>query len=165
MNTRLFLFLFLTFPIAASAEIQGPVASESRDAATAYILTQNFIIGRTARDCFANLERTDTPKEFVALWQKQNTKYFSAAITYMNRRLTEAESLSGVEARNNVANALNAAINKDGSGAVNSFFKTGEKQEICKRVIGLMEAGVFNIDSRSPMYGELQALVSYVEGR
>lgn len=156
------LLSLLLIPVLATAETPTRVATESRDAATAYILTQTFIIGRTARDCFDTLGRTDTPKEFVTVWEKRNNRYFSAALTYMDRRLAEAEALAGVAARNNVAGALNAAIAKDGAGAVSDFFKKGEKLEVCKRVIGLMESGAFDIDSRSPIYGELQALVSYV---
>lgn len=165
MNFRLYLAFAFTLPTIANAEALGKVASESRDAATAYILTQNFIVGRTARDCFPDLGRTDTPKDFVVQWQHANTKYFAAAISYMNRRLAEAEALGGQKARNEVAMALNSAINVDGTGAVNDFFKRDEKHEVCKKVIGLMDVGAFNIDIRSPMYGELQALVQYVDGQ
>jgi|SRR5471030_108056 len=165
MNFRICFALALTLPIFANAEVVGKVASESRDAATAYVLTQNFVIGRTARDCFPDLGRTDTPKDFVARWQNANAKYFSAAISYMNRRLAEAEALGGQKARNDVAVALDSAINVDGTGAVNDFFKRDVKHEVCKKVIGLMDSGAFNIDMRSPMYGELQALVQYVEGQ
>jgi hypothetical protein len=165
MNLRLLLLYVFMVPAVASAEAPGHIASESRDAATAYVLTQNFIIGRTARDCFEILGRIDTPKSFVTLWQNRNAKYFSAALTYTNRRLAEAEALSGVTARNEVASALNSAISRAGSGAVSDFFEKGEKREICKRVIGLMESGAFNIDSRSPMFGELQALVQFMEGQ
>jgi hypothetical protein len=165
MFKRISYLIISSLPLFAAAQTPPRVASESRDAATAYIFTQTFIIGRTARDCFEILGRTDTPKDFVALWQKRNVKYFSAALTYMDRRLIEAESLSGVPTRNATASALNAAIAKDGTGAVSDLFKKDEKQEVCKRVINLMEAGAFDIDSRSPMYGELQALVNYVGGQ
>lgn len=161
MKRFVFLACFL-FPAIAGAQTQGRIASESRDAATGYILTQNFVVGRTARDCFDILGRTDTPKDFVALWQKRNAAYFSAAVTYINRRLVEAEKLGGVEARNNVASALNAAIARDGVGAVSDAFKKGEKQEVCKKMIGLMESAAFDIGPSSPMYAELRALVDYI---
>ncbi|WP_133166853.1 hypothetical protein [Solimicrobium silvestre] len=122
------------------------------------------MIGRTASYCFEDLGRPDTPKEFVAGWQKQNSKHYSAAITYMNRRLAEAESLTGVEGKNNIANALLAAVRKNGDKAVNGFFENKDKHDECKKVIGLMESGAFNIDSRIPMYGELEALVNYIDG-
>lgn len=51
-----------------------------------------------------------------------------------------------------------------GKGAVSDFFKKGEKRAVCVRVIGLMDAGAFDIDGRSPLYAELQSLVSFLEG-
>lgn len=161
---RSILLACLLFPALAGAQTQGRVASESRDAATGYIFTENFTVGRYARDCFGILARTDTPKDFVALWQKRNAAYYSAAVTYINRRLIEAEGLGGVEARNNVASALNAAIARDGAGAVSDAFKKGERQEVCKKMIGLIESGAFDIGPTSPMYAELRALVDYVAG-
>jgi hypothetical protein len=97
MNARLVFpaLLFCWTTVAAAAEAFGPVATESRDASAAYILTQNFVIGRTARDCFPILERADTPKSFEAAWQQRNARYMNAAKTYLNRRLAEAESKSG----------------------------------------------------------------------
>lgn len=164
MNLRFVFLCFLMLPTFANAEVSGRIESESRDAATAYVFTQSFIVGRTARDCLENLGRTDTPKSFLSLWQKRNVKYFSAAETYMNLRLSEAEALSGPPARDEVVSALNSVINKNGLRALNAFFKNGEKQEVCKRSIELIESGVFDIDARSPMFRELQALVQFAGG-
>ncbi len=164
MNLRFVFLCFLMLPTCANAEVSGRIESESRDAATAYVFTQNFIVGRTARDCLENLGRADTPKSFITLWQKRNARYFSAASTYMNLRLAEAEALSGPPARNEVVNALNSEINQAGLRAVSAFFKRGEKQDVCKRSIELIESGAFDIDARSPMFGELQALVQFVDG-
>jgi hypothetical protein len=155
MNARLVFpaLLFCWTTVAAAAEAFGPVATESRDASAAYILTQNFVIGRTARDCFPLLERADTPKSFEAAWQQRNARYMNAAKTYLNRRLAEAESKSGSAGMQRVVAALSAAmIGKD------------DKQAACRKVIGLMEAGAFDIDQRSPMFGEIQALLNYAGG-
>jgi hypothetical protein len=150
MNARLVVpaLLFCWTTVAAAGEAFGPVATESRDASAAYILTQNFVIGRTARDCFPILERADTPKSFEAAWQQRNARYMNAAKTYLNRRLAEAESKSGSAGMQRVADM----IGKD------------DKQAACRKVIGLMEAGAFDIDQRSPMFGEIQALLNYAGG-
>lgn len=163
MNARRSALCLFFAPVVVAAAAPGPVASESRDASAAYILTQNFVIGRTSRDCFAMLGRTDSPKSFEVAWQQRNSQYMTAAITYMKRRLAEAESSAGVAGSNRVASALNAAIAKDGLGAVEDLLTKGDKPSACKKVIGLMEQGAFDIDSRSPMFDELRALVSYVE--
>lgn len=163
LNTRFFV-LFLFFASAATAaDTQSAVKSESRDASTGYILTQNFIIGRTARDCFPILGRTDTPKSFELAWQQRNNEYVNAAKTYMNRRLAEAESSEGVAGRNRVASALNAAIAKDGLGAVEDVLTKDDQSAACKKLVGLIEKGAFDFDSRSPMFDELRALVRYMQ--
>jgi hypothetical protein len=166
MNARLVFpaLLFCWTTVAAAAEAFGPVATESRDASAAYILTQNFVIGRTARDCFPLLERADTPKSFEAAWQQRNARYMNAAKTYLNRRLAEAESKSGSAGMQRVAAALSAAIAHNGGGAVADMIGKDDKQAACRKVIGLMEAGAFDIDQRSPMFGEIQALLNYAGG-
>jgi hypothetical protein len=156
MNARLVFpaLLFCSATVAAAAEAFGPVATESRDASAAYILTQNFVIGRTARDCFPILERADSPKSFEAAWQLRNVRYMAAAKTYLNRRLAEAESKSGTAGMKRVADALSAAIAQNGGGAVADMIDKDDRQAACRKVI----------DQRSPMYGEIQALVNYAGG-
>lgn len=162
MNLRSPILFLLLVPVITSANAQNEVASESRDASAAYILTQNFVVGRTARDCFPLLGRTDTPKSFELAWQQRNARYMTAAITYVNRRLADAESKAGVAGRNRVAGALNAAIAKNGAGAVEDILTKDDKPAACQKVIGLMENGTFDINSRAPIFDELQALVNYV---
>lgn len=156
--------LFCSATAAAAAEAFGPVATESRDASAAYILTQNFVIGRTARDCFPILERADSPKSFEAAWQQRNAPYMAAAKTYLKRRLAEAESKAGRAGMQSVVAALNAAIAQNGGGAVADMIEKDDKQAACRKVIGLMEGGAFDIDQRSPMFGEIQALLNYAGG-
>ncbi len=139
------------------------VASESRDAASAYIGTSNFIVGRVARDCFESLERKDTPKEFVAIWQKRNERYYSAALAYMTARLDEAQAAGGEAAVQKVESAYAAAVRGNGVAAVEGMFKSGDRVDVCKKIVASIDAGAFDVTPEAKMYGELEALVSFVE--
>jgi hypothetical protein len=162
---KVFSFALLLFLVSASALAQSraPVASESRDASAAYILTQNFIIGRYANQCFTLVGRTDTPKSFEKAWQRRNTPYLNAAFKYMDQRLLEAQAKYGVVGRNQVASALNATISNNGMGAVDDALSKGDKTAACEKVITLIEKKIFDIDNRSPMFDELRALLTYAD--
>lgn len=135
-------------------------ATESRDAAAAYVAGANFVVGRMARDCFDLLERKDTPKEFVGQWQKRNEKYFLAMIAYTQSRFDQARRSGGEKAWQQVADEFATAVRGNGAATVDDFFKKGEKAEVCRRTIAMMETGGFDIGPQSPLYAELEALVA-----
>lgn len=162
MNTRIFLVALSALSLTATGAEGSKIESESRDAASAYIGTNNFIVGRMARDCFEILGRTDTPKEFVGVWQKRNEKYYVASVRYMSARLKEAEQNGGEQEWKKVTASYQSAVQGQGAATVADFFKKGEKPDVCRRVISLIEGKAFDITPRIPIYAEIEALVSFV---
>jgi hypothetical protein len=150
-------------PLAAIADSNGGIATESRDAASAYIGTNNFIIGRMAVECFGLLERSQPPQEYAAQWRQRNAKFYAASVTYLGQRLKEAEQVGGPAAKDAVLAKLNTAVRGGGAATVADFFKKGEKIDVCRRVIGLIDEGAFDIKPSSPLHSELLALVQYFE--
>jgi hypothetical protein len=149
--------------IAAENAADAPVVTESRDASAAYIGTANFIVGRMGRECLGLLNRSETPQEYVAMWQKRNARYYAASTTYMSLRLKEAERAGGPEREDKVAAAYMQSVRGDGEASVRNTFSKGEKSDVCNRWIQLIDSGAFDINSNSPMYGELNELVKYFE--
>lgn len=156
--------MILLLPFMVLSE-EKKIASESRDAAAAYMGTMNFVVGRMAMECFDLLTRADTPKGFVDQWQKRNNPFYDAATFYMNERLAEAEKLNGREARNKLAAEYDIAVRRNGSVTVEGFFRQGEKFEVCRRVISLIEVGTFDVSTKTPLYSELEALVKEMSQR
>ena len=152
-------------PLISIAAEEKKIASESRDAAAAYMGTMHFIVGRMAYDCFGLLTRADTPKGFVSQWQKRNNPFYDAANIYMNERLAETEKLSGREARDKVAADYDASIRQNGMAAIEDFSRNGDKYEVCRRIITLIEIGAFDVNTKTASYGELEALVEFVGKR
>lgn len=150
-------------PLVAFADANDSIATESRDAASAYIGTNNFIVGRMAVECFGVLERSLPPQEYATQWRQRNAKFYVASITYMGQRLKAAEQSGGPAAMEALRSKYSAAVRGDGAATVADFFKKGEKTEVCRRVIGLIDGGAFDIKPNSPMYPELLALVEYIE--
>jgi hypothetical protein len=148
---------------SAEMAVGTPFATESRDASAAYIGTANFIVGRMGRECLGLLNRTETPQEYVAVWQKRNARYYAASTMYMSLRLKEAERTGGPELRDKVAATYMRSVRGDGEASVRETFAKGEKAEVCNRWIKLIDSGAFDINSNSPMYEELNALVKYFE--
>jgi hypothetical protein len=157
------LLVLALLPLAAIADSSGRIATESRDAASAYIGTSNFVVGRMAVECFGLLERSQSPQEYAARWRQRNAKFYAASVTYLGQRLKEAEQGGGPAAKNAVLTELNAAVRGSGVATVADFFKKGEKIDICRRVIGLIDQGAFDIKPSSPMYPELLAFVRHFE--
>jgi hypothetical protein len=150
--------LIAGLPATAMSQVSASVVTESRDASSAAIGTLNFTVGRLARDCLSILNRPETAKEFLAVWQQRNAKYLSASIKYMGKRLDEAKSTGGDAGVKAVLGAYQNAISKDGGGAVQDWFSKGKKEEVCQRAISIIEAGGMDISSKMPMYDELESL-------
>lgn len=150
-------------PLLAFADVNGSIATKSRDAASAYTGTNNFIVGRMAVECFGLLERSQPPQEYATQWRQRNAKFYAASASYMGLRLKEAEQAGGPAAMEAVRSKYSAAVRSEGAATVADFFRKGEKVEVCRRVIGLIDGGAFDIKPGSPMYPELLALVQYFE--
>ncbi|NMG67952.1 hypothetical protein GPA19_23705 [Azoarcus indigens] len=48
-------------------------------------------------------------------------------------------------------------------GSVNSLYANGGKEEVCQRMISLIDGGAYDITASAPMFGELEALVLWAE--
>lgn len=147
----------------ANAQTASPATSESRDASIAYIGTANFVVGRVGRDCLAMLGRTETPQAFVAVWQQRNVKYLMASQKYMDARFGEAEATGGTEKRNAIMGALTATVRTGAESTVKSWLDLPDKSEACKRSVAIIESGAYDFSPTSPMYGELDSLVSWAQ--
>ena len=139
------------------------IYAEYRDAASAYIGTNNFIVGRLGAECLSMLGRTESPKEFVQAWQQRNAKYLAASIKYMGKRLDGELTSGGAERRDAVLRDYSAAVQNDGQLAANKWLSRGTQEDACKRAIAAIEAGAMDISPKSPMYGEIEALVSWAQ--
>jgi len=155
--------LLTSFATVVSAQTPDAATSESRDASIAYIGTANFVVGRVGRDCLVMLGRTETPQAFVAAWQQRNVKYLMASQKYMDARFGEAEATGGKEKRNAVMSALTAAVRTGAESTVKSWLDRPNRDEACKRSVALIESGAYDFLPTSPMYGELESLVSWAQ--
>jgi hypothetical protein len=155
--------LFLTALLAPTAWAQQAIASESRDAATAYVGTGNFIVGRLANECLALVGRNETPQQFVAQWQQRNARFVNASARYMDKRLEEAAATGGPERRDAILRELKIAVQSNGESAVRSWLGNGRKEEACMRAITLLDTGALDISPKVPMYSEIEALVRWAE--
>lgn len=156
------LALALTAQTALSQPTE-PITSESRDAATAYVGVTNFIVGRIARDCLSVLNRSDSPQQFVDVWQQKNIKYLTASAKYMEIRLNEALESGGVDKRDAILGELTTVVRRDGETTVKSWLAHENKEQACNRAIALVEAGGLDISSTSPIFGEIEALVAWAQ--
>lgn len=147
------------------AQEADSIVSESRDAASAYMGTINFIVGRLGSECLAPLGRTETAKEFAGAWQQRNARYYTASIKYMGKRLDSAQKSGGNITRDAVLKEYTTAVRGGGEASVNDWFTKGKgtKSDICKRAVTLIESGAMDINPTMPMYGELESLVRWAE--
>ena len=154
-----------TLICANVAVAQSPlrVESESRDAAAAYIGTQNFMIGRIGRECMAILGRVQSPQQFVQAWQTRNAKYYLAHTKYMVKRLNEALLEGGTAKRDTVLANYSTSVRHEGEGAANDWLSRGERKQTCERVVASIESGAADITSRVPIFEELDALGNWAQ--
>jgi hypothetical protein len=148
---------------AAVSQTAESVHSESRDAASAYIGTTNFVVGRLGKECLALLGRTESPQVFVQAWQQRNAKYFDASRKYMGKRLDQALASGGPERRDAVLREYTVAVRGGGEASVNDWFRRGAKEDVCKRAVGLIDGGAMDVSPKMPIFGELESLVSWAE--
>lgn len=156
-------FFFLAANCVLANEQNTIATSESRDASTAYLGTANFVVGRIGRDCLSLLGRNESPQVFVGAWQQRNGKYLYAVQRYMEARLREAEAFGGVERRNSVVSSLNSVVRSGAEATIKSWLDRPDKEGACRRAIGIVESGAYDVSAAAPMYGELEALVAWAQ--
>jgi hypothetical protein len=142
-------------PASASA------INESRDAATAYVGTGNFIVGRIGRDCLSLLDRKQTPQQFVAAWQQRNARYVLAAAKYMELRLQQAMAHGGAPERDAMLAEITEIARSKAEPLVRSWLGTGTPEEACKKSLELVDAGALDFNAGAPMFNELEALAKW----
>lgn len=148
---------------AVWAQSAAPATSESRDASLAYVGSANFIVGRLGKECLSLLGRTQSPQELVQAWQSRNARYVDAAAKYMEIRLQEAQASGGKAKHDAVLQEVTTVVRSGGEKTVASWLAQGDKAEACRRAISLIEAGGLDIDRRSSMFAELDALAAWAE--
>jgi hypothetical protein len=154
-----------TLLLSGAAMAQSPlrVESESRDAAAAFIGTQNFMIGRIGRDCMSSLDRMETPQQFVRAWQGRNTKYYVSSTKYMTKRLDEALAEGGTVKRDAVLATYSTIIQRNGEASAKVWLSRGEQKQACERAVAIIESGAADITPKVRMFDELEALADWAE--
>lgn len=147
----------------AMSQSVDTVVSKSRDAASAFIGTTNFVVGRIGRDCLVLLGRPESANEFVGAWQQRNTRYYAASVKYMVRRLEEALAAGGAADRDAVAHAYGSAVRREGEATVERWFQQDSKEKVCGRVVSLIDAGAMDVNPKLPIFTELEALAAWAQ--
>lgn len=145
------------------AQERAAVATKSRDTATGFIGAMNFSVGRYGRDCLGSLNRSETPQEFVAIWQRRNAKYLNAASKYLAARLDEAQA-KGEDVKNAVLQEL-ASVNARSAADIQSRYAKYGKAAACKRMVAAIDQGMLDIGPGVPMFDELEALVQWAQNQ
>lgn len=158
LNAALACLIALSSQAASSQEVAG-IASESRDAASGFIGSMNFTVGRIARDCLADLGRTETPQQFAESWQQRNTKYVVAAAEYIQARFKEATA-KGDDTKNRLLEEL-ASVRRTAEADLKGLYDKHGKDATCKRMTALIDGGAYDITPGVPMFKELEALSAW----
>jgi hypothetical protein len=148
---------------AVKAQLPTSVTSEERDAALGYIASANFLVGRIGRDCLTVLGRKESPQDFARSWQARNSPYVMAAAKYMELKLNEVLVSGGPERKDAVLREMQSKAQASVDGMLQQWFRERSKEEVCKRSVGLVDAGAFDISPSTPMFKELQALVAWAK--
>jgi hypothetical protein len=148
---------------AAWAQPASALATKSRDDASIYVSTGNFIVGRIARECLALVGRSESPQQFVSQWQQRNARYVSASAKYMERRMDEAAASGGAQRREALLQELRVAVQGGGEALVQGWLENGRKEESCMRAVTLLDTGALDISPKTPIHDDLEALVRWAE--
>jgi hypothetical protein len=146
-----------------TAQDRDLAAVESRDAATGFVGSMQFTVGRIARDCLASLGRTESPQAFVEAWLLRNGKYAAAASAHVEQRMNEAEA-KGEGAKNLVLREI-AAVRGEAERGIHSLYERNGKEVVCKRMVALIESGGYDVTPRLPMFNEIEALLMWAQKR
>jgi hypothetical protein len=161
MKYSLCLFGFLLLAAPATSGELDPFFSEPHNAAAASLGQTNFFIGRMGRECFTLLQKPESwMHDLVKSWQDRNAKYYVATQAYLLVLVKETERVKGKEAADRTVAAYTAAVTRDGEGAVADAFAKVSKLEMCKKIVGLIDAGAFDVNSKHPFFTELERLAN-----
>lgn len=141
------------------------IARESRDAAAAFMATMNFVVGRLGLECLAEVGRTETPKDFTLAWRQRNADYYAATTAYMTHRLEVAQASGGDQLRETVMREYVTKVRQNGEASVVEWFRTGTRQDACRRAIAAIDAGAMDVSAKAPIHAELKALVDWAASR
>ncbi|WP_141118762.1 hypothetical protein [Pandoraea sp. PE-S2R-1] len=144
--------------IAARAAVTPPF-SEERNAATGFIATRTFYIGRMALTCKALLgEEESFPADMVAKWRTANASYARATARYTNELLKSIPDSLGAQA---LASYINSTVRRDGQKAVDDVLKGTEEERrtACMKFVILFANGQYNVSDKEPFFATLQELV------
>lgn len=144
----------------AESYTEAEIYSEPHNAAAAAIGTQNFIVGRMAKECYATIGKPESfVQEFTQAWQKRNDPYLTAAIMYTANLLSYYERTQGPEIKQAVLQAYVQAVRGQGAAAVADRFASGSRVEVCNRFISQVDAGLFDVTPDYPFFKELTEVV------
>ncbi|HZN46468.1 MAG TPA: hypothetical protein VFB71_02490, partial [Ramlibacter sp.] len=108
---------------AAWAQPASALATKSRDDASIYVSTGNFIVGRIAAECLVLVGRSESPQEFVGQWRHRNARFVMASARYMDRRMEEAVAAGGAEKREALLRDLRKAVQGSGEAVVRNLLQ------------------------------------------
>ncbi len=153
--------------LALRAVAAESVASEARDTAAAFVATQNFVVGRIGRDCLEELGRSETAAEYQKRWQRDNARYHAAAMAYLEARLAELED--PLE-RDDLERAFYGSVNARGEAAARQLMNQGEKADVCRHAIALVDGGKMDIEAfveatGQPIMPSLNGLAEWAKSR
>lgn len=81
----------------------------------------------------------------------------------MDMRLKEAQAAGGAESHDALLKTLTSVVRNAGESIVKSWLDRSDKVEACKRTIGLIESGSYDISASTPMFAELESLVMWAQ--
>jgi hypothetical protein len=165
-NTLIIALLLVVSTSQLALGQPSTVASESRDAATAYLGTANFVVGRIGRDCLPSLNRSETPQAFVGVWQQRNAKYVMASDKYLQARLAEAQASGGSSKQQTIIFEFTSAVRSGAEATLKTWLL--DKPDLlaaCTQAVATIESGAYDVTQTSPIFGELESLVKWAEVR
>ena len=161
------LFMLLSAPPAdlavrtVDSYTESEIYSEPHSAAAAAISTQNFIVGRMARDCTSVLSKPASyAKDREQAWQERNREYVDSATMFAANTLSYAKRIGGPDAEKKVYEAFITSVQSNGIAAVNDqMHGAPTKLEACSRFEAAVDAGKFDVTPSHPFYKELNEIV------
>jgi hypothetical protein len=148
---------------ASWAQAPASATTESRDAASGFIGTANFIVGRVGRECLTVVGRTESAQQFVSTWQQRNAPFVMASAKYTDKRLEELAASGGAEKRDEFLRLLRGVVQGNADSVMRSWLQGGSREEACMRAVTLVDTGALDISPKIPMYREIEALVRWAE--
>ena len=160
------LILLLAFYAGlTNANDSNTVASESRDASLAFVLTLNMTVNHFGHQCLSLVERSESPLEYRQIWQDKNARFIEAAAIYMNKRMIEAFDLGGEALRDSAMDQLLSVTGSQSMQTIQDWFANGDKETVCAQVIRTIDNGEFDFNDTMPMFQELEDLVAWSESQ